>query len=78
MCSRNVSYVAHPNWQLGFSVIYLEPNSGRFQWYPVLISNQSFVWKDREYTVGGLRRVRKNIKKRGLKLNQGIKIKNSL
>ena len=63
MCSRDVSYVAHPNWQSGFSVIYLDPVSGRFQWYPVLIVNQSFVWKDKEYMVGGLRRVRRKIRK---------------
>jgi hypothetical protein len=59
MCSRNVSYVANPNWQLGFSVIYLEPNSGRFQWYPVLIIDRSFVWKGREYRVGRVKKSRK-------------------
>jgi hypothetical protein len=59
MCSRKASYVSYPNWQTGFSVIYLEPNSGRFQWYPVLITNQSFVWKDREYWVGGVKRLRR-------------------
>ena len=49
MCQRQASYVANPNWQLGFSVVYLEPTSGRFHWYPVEIHNQGFVWKGREY-----------------------------
>ena len=49
ICSRGASYVAYPNWQLGFSVIYLEPVSGRFQWYPVMIGRQGFVWKGRKY-----------------------------
>ena len=49
MCARNASYVAYPNWQLGFSVIYLEPRSGRFQWYPVLITRRGFVWEGRAY-----------------------------
>ena len=49
MCSRSVSYVSHPNWQTGFSVLYLEPGSGRFQWYPILITNHSFVWEGKEY-----------------------------
>ena len=51
MCSRNVSYVAHPNWQLGFSVIYLELDSGRFQWYPLLISYNQFVWKGKAFRI---------------------------
>ena len=49
MCSRIASYVANPNWQLGFSVIYLEPKSGRFQWYPVMINGNRFIWKYGEY-----------------------------
>jgi hypothetical protein len=64
MCSRKASYVSYPNWQTGFSVIYLEPVSGRFQWYPVPITNQSFIWKDKEYWVGGVRRVRRKAKKK--------------
>ena len=49
MCRREASYVANPNWQLGFSVVYLEPLSGRFHWYPIEIHNHGFVWKGREY-----------------------------
>ncbi len=49
MCSRRASYLAYPNWQLGFSVIYLDPQSGRFQWYPVMIGRQGFVWKGRKH-----------------------------
>ena len=56
MCRREASYVAHPNWQLGFSVIYLETGSGSFQWYPVPISAGGFVWKDRIYRTKPRRR----------------------
>jgi hypothetical protein len=46
MCSRRQSYVTHPNWQLGFSVLYFEPRSGHFQWVPILIGPQSrFIWR---------------------------------
>ena len=38
-----------PNWQQGFSVIYLEPKSGRFQWYPVMISQGGYVWRGKEF-----------------------------
>src|SRR5438445_5233859 len=51
MCRREASYVANPNWQLGFSVVYLEPVSGRFHWYPVEIRNRGFVWRGREYGI---------------------------
>lgn len=49
LCARRASYVARPNWQLGFSVVYLDPRSGRFQWYPVLIGRKGFVWQGRRY-----------------------------
>lgn len=49
MCARRASYVARPNWQLGFSLVYLEPLSGRFQWYPVLIGRHGFLWKGRHF-----------------------------
>lgn len=49
MCSRRASYAAYPNWQLGFSVVYLEPRSGRFQWYPVAMERSGFVWKGNFY-----------------------------
>jgi UDP-2,3-diacylglucosamine pyrophosphatase LpxH len=51
MCRRQASYVANPNWQLGFSVVYLEPVSGRFHWYPIEIRDRGFVWKGKEYWV---------------------------
>lgn len=41
--------MANPNWQLGFSVIYLKPVSDRVQWFPVQINSRGFVWKGREY-----------------------------
>jgi len=40
-----------PNWEQGFSVIYLEPCSGWFQWYPVMIGKVGFIWKNRHYRV---------------------------
>lgn len=49
MCRREASYVAHLNWQLGFSVIHLESFSGRFQWHPIAIGGRGFVWYGREY-----------------------------
>ena len=41
---------AHPNWQTGFSVVYLEPVSGRFHWYPIEI-RKGFVWRRWEYEI---------------------------
>jgi len=49
MCSPKTNYISHPNWQLGFSVVYLETRSGRFHWYPVLFQNQAFLWNRRVY-----------------------------
>src|SRR5947209_81369 len=58
MCSRRQSYVSHPNWQLGFSVVYVQPNNGRFQWFPILIDpHYRFVWRKREYGLEGVRRM---------------------
>jgi UDP-2,3-diacylglucosamine pyrophosphatase LpxH len=60
MCSREQSYVRYPNWQLGFSVVYLNPANGRFQWFPVPIGRDyRFVWRGREYSLEGLRRIRR-------------------
>lgn len=58
MCSPMQSYVSRPNWQAGFSVIYLEPHSGKFQWYPVLIGRHGFVWRDRLFTEGRITKAR--------------------
>ncbi len=49
MCRREASYVAHPNWQLGFSVIHWEQKSGRFQWQPITLGSRGIVWNGREY-----------------------------
>ncbi len=57
MCSRTATYVNHPNWQLGFSVIYLEPRSGQFQWYPIMLSNGTVIWKNRRYRLGRTKEV---------------------
>ena len=56
MCSRRASYVAYPNWQLGFSVVYLDPKSGRFQWYPVMIGKEGIVWNNRIFSGFGQRK----------------------
>ena len=58
MCARRQSYVSRPNWQLGFSVIYFQPKSGRFQWFPILIGRDyRFLWRNREYSLDGIRRI---------------------
>jgi hypothetical protein len=49
MCARQASYASYPNWQQGFSVVYLEPKSGRFQWYPIMIQKDGFVWEGKRY-----------------------------
>lgn len=60
MCSRTQSYVRDANWQLGFSVVYFRPSSGRFHWFPVLIGpDYSFIWRGREYSLEGVRRLRR-------------------
>jgi len=59
MCSRSAGYDAYPDWQLGFSVVYLEPDSGRFQWYPVVIGRRGFLWRNREYQPGGVKRMKR-------------------
>ncbi len=53
MCRRKASYVGRPNWQLGFSVVYHNPVSGRFQWYPVFIDRRGFVWAGKGYRANG-------------------------
>jgi len=59
MCSRRQSYVSHPNWQQGFSVVYFDPGSGRFHWFPILIgTDYRFVWRNREYSLDGVSRMR--------------------
>lgn len=58
MCSRNQSYVSYPNWQLGFSVVYLNPETGKSHWFPILIGpDHRFIWRGREYSRDGIRRV---------------------
>jgi UDP-2,3-diacylglucosamine pyrophosphatase LpxH len=50
--------ISHPNWQLGFSVVYLQPASGRFHWFPILIDpHYRFVWNDKEYSLEDSKRV---------------------
>ncbi len=49
LCRREASYIAEPNWQLGFSVIYLDSASGDFQWFPVKIGTRGFVWNGLAY-----------------------------
>ncbi|MGH7711700.1 MAG: hypothetical protein ACREOG_10480, partial [Gemmatimonadaceae bacterium] len=59
MCARQAAYVSHPNWQLGFAVLYLDRKSGRVQWYPIVIGRHGFVWKDRLFTTQGTLKVRR-------------------
>lgn len=53
LCRREASYVANPNWQLGFSVVYVNTKSGETHWYPAFITNSGFLWKGREYGLHG-------------------------
>ena len=56
--SRRQSYVSRPNWQLGFSVVYVQRNNGRFQWFPILIGKDyRFIWRNREYSLDGIRQI---------------------
>jgi hypothetical protein len=50
MCQRSTAFVADANWQLGFSVIYVNETTGAFQWYPVMIQEAGFIWNGREYS----------------------------
>jgi hypothetical protein len=54
MCRREASYVTRPNWQLGFSVIYLKAATGKAQWCPILITHDGFFWKGSEHTPEGV------------------------
>ena len=61
MCSRRQTYVSHPNWQLGFSVVYFLPGAGRFQWFPIVIgADYRFVWRGKEYGLEGVRRMKRS------------------
>lgn len=57
MCSRRQSYVSRPNWQLGFSVVYLG-QKGRTYWFPIQIQGYTFIWRDRVYRLEGSERLR--------------------
>ena len=60
MCSRKQSYVSHPNWQSGFAVVYLEPQSGKCQWFPILIGKgYQFIWRDRGYSLEKASRIKR-------------------
>ena len=61
MCSRRQSYVSRPNWQLGFSVVYFQPGSDRFHWFPIMIGRDyRFVWRNREYGLQGIEKMTRN------------------
>lgn len=60
ICSRDQSYVSHANWQLGFSVVYFQPQNDRFHWFPILIGpDYRFIWRNREYSLDGARRIQR-------------------
>jgi UDP-2,3-diacylglucosamine pyrophosphatase LpxH len=61
MCDWNATHASRPNWQLGFSVLYVHRATGAFQWYPLLIDRHRFLWKDRMFTVDGVEKVRKKV-----------------
>src|SRR5437667_6356470 len=61
MCARRQSYLSDPNWQLGFSVVYFQPNSVRFHWFPIMIvRDYRFVWQNREYGLQGVAKIARN------------------
>jgi len=49
MCSLNPNYISEPNWQQGFSVIYLE--SKKTFVYPIHIKDYEFYWADKKFEV---------------------------
>lgn len=59
LCSMHPTYVSHPNWQLGFSVVYHQPATGRFDLHPILIRDYQFVWNHCLYTLKGVKRLRR-------------------
>lgn len=51
MCSLTPDYIADPNWQSGWSVIYHKKSSGRFHIYPIHVINYAFIWDGKLYDV---------------------------
>jgi hypothetical protein len=52
MCQRRAGYVSYPNWQQGFSVVYVEENTRKTQWYPVSFGHHGFVWQGVSFRLG--------------------------
>lgn len=49
MAKLNPDYVANPNWQQGWTVIYHKRSSGRFHAYPIQVVNGGFIWNGKLY-----------------------------
>lgn len=49
MCSLTPDYMADPNWQSGWSVVYHKKSSGRFHIYPLHVINYGVIWNGRFY-----------------------------
>ncbi len=61
LCSRRQSYINYGNWQLGFSVVYVHPRSGKFHWFPILIKNDyQFIWKNKLFSLTGVKSLKRN------------------
>ena len=59
MCSMHPTYGSHPNWQLGFSVVYYEPSTGRCDLHPILLRAYQFIWNGRLSRLEGHKRLRR-------------------
>ena len=52
LCSLNPTYIANPDWQLGWSVIFHNINNHRIYIYPILLGrNYEFFWGNTEYSI---------------------------
>lgn len=50
-CNLSPCYMQSPNWQHGFTVMYLDPNGRRFSAYPIKITDYKFLFGDRKFSV---------------------------
>lgn len=48
-CDLNPSYVSKPNWQHGFSIVYLDDNGKRFQLYDIPIIDYEFMFGGKRF-----------------------------
>lgn len=50
-CNLHPSYIQTPNWQHGFSIVYLDENGRRFTAYDIPISDYKFHFGGEKYSV---------------------------